>query len=78
MGFIRIQVNVNERAGQEDVCFRVLEGTLDRSIVVTVTTRDGEATCEPVVIYIYYDRLFSDTLFPQLQLIIMVGQDPSP
>ena len=46
VGFIRTQVNVSESATREDVCFRVLAGTLDRSIVVTVTTEDGSANCE--------------------------------
>ena len=74
MGFIKTQVNVNESAGQEDVCFGVRQGTLNRSITVTVRTQDGQATCKPVVIS---DRLFSNT-FPQLLVTIMVGQEPSP
>ena len=75
VGFIRTQVNVNESAGQENVCFGVRQGTLDRSIIVTVRTQDGQATCKPVMIP---KILFSDTLFPQLQMIIMVGQETSP
>ena len=63
VGFIRTQVNVNESAGQEDVCFGVLQGTLKRSITVTIRTQDGQATCQPVMIS---DKVFSDkcTLFP--------------
>ena len=61
MGFIRTQVNVNESAGQEDVCFRVRQRTLERSITVTVRTQDGQETCKPVVIS---HRLFSDTTVP--------------
>ena len=75
LGFIKTQVTVNEGVALQDVCFRVLQGTLNKSIIVTVTTRDGEAKCEPVMIF---DKLlFIDTLFPQLQVIILVGQDPS-
>ena len=61
MGFIKTQVNVNESASQEDMCFGVRQGTLERSITLTVRTQDGQATCKPVMIS---DILFSDTAVP--------------
>ena len=49
MGFIRTQVNFPENEPEQDVCFRVLEGSLEIPVSVQVTARDGTATCESLV-----------------------------
>lgn len=43
VGFIRTSVSVPENQAERDVCFRVLEGTLNRTIVVNVRSQDGQA-----------------------------------
>ena len=59
------EVEVDEDAGTAEVCVRVLDGELNREVIVTLSTSDGTAIGESpgAIIRFYYIHVFIVTAF---------------